>query len=331
MIYQVLCGDVLEMMRTLPDESVNCVVTSPPYYGLRDYGHERQLGLEQTPAEYIEKMVEVFCEVRRVLRGDGTLWLNLGDSYCNSNGFARASAQYQRQGRNDAPANDRKLRDLNEAGYKTKDLIGIPWRVALALQADGWYLRQDIIWHKPNPMPESVRDRCTRAHEYVFMLTKSPKYWYDADAIKEDAAVTSSVKGGPNPGFHVKHCPNNSQPSKKQDTLGKPTYTGFNKRYKTSGGVEKKNCRSVWNISPRPYKGAHFAVFPPELPRRCVLAGCPEGGVVLDPFAGSGTTLEVALRHGRNAIGIELNPDYCSLINERMQGLSPSLFCGEVE
>ena len=173
----VLTGDALVQLKTLPDGCANTCVTSPPYYGLRDYGVDGQIGLEETPEQYISKLVEVFREVRRVLRDDGTCWVNIGDSYCNTNGYARAQPEFQRQGRNDAPANDRDLTQLHEAGFKTKDLIGIPWMLAFALRADGWYLRQDIIWAKPNPMPESVTDRCTKSHEYIFLLSKSPKYY----------------------------------------------------------------------------------------------------------------------------------------------------------
>lgn len=317
--YQVLNGDALTMLKALPSESVNCIVTSPPYYGLRDYGHDGQIGLEQTPQEFIGKLVDVFHECRRVLTKDGTCWVNMGDSYA-SGGRTYRDADEKLQSRGMS------VRPKDAQGIKPKDLLGIPWRLAFALQDDGWYLRQDIIWAKPNPMPESVRDRCTKAHEYIFMLTKSPKYWYDAQAISESASPLSNMTGGPMSGFNVKHCPNNAQPSKKQDALGKSTYTGFNERYASSGGVQTRNARSVWVVAPEPYPGAHFAVFPAEIPKRCILAGCPENGVVLDPFAGSGTTLAVAVSLGRQAIGLELNPEYVALIRERMSGVIPSLF-----
>jgi DNA modification methylase len=275
--YQI--GDCLEVLRTIPDQTFHCCVTSPPYWGLRDYGHEGQIGLEETLGAYVERMVEVFSEVRRTLRDDGTLWLNLGDSYAGSWG---------NQGR-------KKERGL---GLKPKDLVGIPWRVAFALQADGWWLRSDIIWHKPNPMPESITDRPTRAHEYIFLLAKSERYYYDADAIKEDmlhpSAMVKSGFGG-----------------KKRN--GGKTYSG--NAYNASLGG--RNKRDVWTVTTKPYRGAHFAVFPPDLIKPCVLAGCPEGGIVLDPFFGSGTTGQVAEQCGRAWFGVELNPEYETLIRER--------------
>lgn len=306
--YQVLTGDALSCLQPLPSESVNCIVTSPPYWGLRDYGHEGQLGLEATPQEFVSKMTEIFRECRRVLTADGVCWVNLGDSYCNTNGYARAQTEFQRQGRNDAPANDRNMSALHAAGFKTKDLVGIPWRVAFALQDDGWYLRSDIIWAKPNPMPESVRDRPTKAHEYIFLLTKNARYWYDAAAIAEDGAGGGKFNGSP--------------------TYAAGDRNDAGRRDRST--VTKVNARTVWSISTQGYPGAHFATFPEELPRRCILAGCPEGGTVLDPFAGSGTTLAVAVALGRKAIGIELNLEYVELIHERMRGVTPSLFGCEV-
>jgi DNA modification methylase len=292
-------GDCRSVMKTLTEQSINCCVTSPPYFGLRDYGNDAQIGLEQTPEEYVAALVDVFRDVRRVLRDDGTVWLNLGDSYCNSNGFARPSAEYQREGRNNAPSNDRNLRYLHEAGYKTKDLIGIPWRVAFALQADGWYLRQDIIWSKPNPMPESVQDRCTKAHEYIFLLSKSPRYYFDNDAIKEQAQDWGE-RDRTNGKYH-------------NDGSGLSPHSGLEKSYET------KNKRSVWTVSPKPFKEAHFAVYPPELIEPCILAGCPEGGIVLDPFGGSGTTAVVADRLGRDAILTELNEAYIEIARKRIE------------
>lgn len=345
------CDKAERVADILPPESVQCVVTSPPYFGLRDYGVEGQIGLEATPEEYVAKLVEVFRGIRQVLRPDGTVFLNLGDSYWNSNGFARASEEWQRKGRNDAPANDRRLpkHDI----LKVKDLIGIPWRVAFALQEDGWYLRSDIIWHKPNPMPESVTDRPTRAHEYIFLLTKSPRYYYDAEAIKEPLARPNEYVG---------------------------TYTG-------------RNRRSVWTIATQPFPEGHFATFPEKLPELCILAGsspkaCPKCGapwkrvvervpmqaldtsryaqglgdvdvartrargdftggssktiawhptctcpdndgsgkcIVLDPFAGSGTTLLVAERLGRQAVGIEINPEYVEMAKRRLSKVQLAL------
>lgn len=260
-------GDCLETLRWLPSESVNCGVTSPPYWGLRDYGVSGQLGQESTPEEYIGKLVEIFREFRRVLRDDGTLWLNLGDSY-----------------------------------GKGKQLVGIPWRVALALQADGWYLRQDIIWHKPNPMPESVTDRCTKSHEYIFLLSKSPKYYYDHEAIKEE-----SVTNGRCGGLYYKS-------TSKRKGSGLESSIPFIPKDKL------RNKRSVWSVSTKPFKGAHFAVFPPDLIKPCILAGCPGGGVVFDPFFGAGTTGLVAIQLFRRFVGIELSEKYCSVAVKRLFG-----------
>lgn len=291
-------GDCRDTMRRWKEQGIKAqtCVTSPPYFGLRDYGHVGQLGLEETPEEYIKAMVEVFRCVWDVLEDDGTLWLNIGDSYCNSNGFARASPEYQREGRNNMPANDRKLDKLHETGLKTKDLIGIPWMLAFALRADGWYLRQDIIWHKPNPMPESVTDRCTKAHEYIFLMSKSPKYYYDADALKEPVE-------------------NMGKPRKFRD--GDPSATLRNDDGRMYIPKEDRNKRSVWTVNTKPYAGAHFAVFPTELIEPCILAGAPVGGIVLDPFMGSGTTAQVAQNLGRQYIGCELNSAYMELQNIR--------------
>lgn len=265
---KVLCGDALEQLRTLDAESVNVCVTSPPYYNLRDYGTAGQIGVEATPDEYIGKLVDVFREVWRVLRPDGTLWLNIGDSYATSSG-----PQAPTNTRNKYGHTSKRIPN----GYKKKDLIGIPWMLAFALRADGWYLRQDIIWHKTNAMPESVRDRCTKAHEYIFLLSKSPRYYFDAAAISEP--ITGSSTNVP--------------------TL-------------------RRNKRDVWAISTRGFKGAHSAVFPEKLVEPCILAGSPEGGTVLDPFAGSGTTGVVAKRLRRNFVGVEINPDYRKMAHDRI-------------
>jgi len=303
-------GDCRETMRRWKEQGIKAqtCVTSPPYFGLRDYGHDGQLGLEETPDEYIRAMVEVFRCVWDVLEDDGTLWLNIGDSYCNSNGFARASPEYQREGRNNMPANDRKLDKLHETGLKTKDLIGIPWMLAFALRTDGWYLRQDIIWHKPNPMPESVQDRCTKAHEYIFLLSKSQKYYYDADAIKEEANEDS--------GF-AKQRAKGIDTWKYNNTSERIAQTGQTIEASTFGEIGKRNKRSVWTVTTKPYAGAHFAVFPSDLIEPCILAGAPVGGIVLDPFMGSGTTAQVAQNLGRQYIGCELNPAYMELQNIR--------------
>jgi DNA modification methylase len=293
-------GDCRETMRKWATQGVKAqtCVTSPPYYGLRDYGHEGQIGHEDTPEEFIKQLVEVFQCVWDVLEDDGTLWVNIGDSYCNSNGFARASPEYQREGRNNMPANDRKLDKLHATGLKTKDLIGIPWMLAFALRADGWYLRQDIIWHKPNPMPESVQDRCTKAHEYIFLLTKSQKYYYDHEAIKDPVKDDWGTRDRANGKYH-------------NEGTGLQPHSGLEKSY------EMANKRSVWSVPVKPYTGAHFAVFPSELIEPCILAGAPVGGIVLDPFMGSGTTAQVSQDLGRQYLGCELNPEYGKLQKKR--------------
>jgi DNA modification methylase len=290
-------GDCREVLASLSADSVDCVVTSPPYWGLRDYGNDGQLGLERTPEEYVANMVAVFAEVRRVLKPSGTCWLNLGDSY----------AANWRGGGPDT-ASDKQLSNRGTvdfmgrspaSGLKPKDLVGIPWRVAFALQADGWYLRSDIIWSKPNPMPESVTDRPTKSHEYLFLLTKSAKYFFDADAVREAQVVSSQDEAEKRAGRYGRGY------DKWEDRAG----------FRGNGGAPSfnpagRNIRSVWNIATRPYPGAHFAVFPPELPERCIKAGSPEHGLILDPFAGSGTVGMVANRLSRRAILIDLNPEY---------------------
>lgn len=315
---EILHGDSRSVLATLPDKSVHCCVTSPPYFGLRDYGVDGQIGLEQSPEEFVAEMVAVFREVRRVLRDDGTLWLNLGDSYAGSGkgGNPKDGKQQTNKGSLTVGTTAREPPATNITrkvfeGIKLKDLIGIPWRVAFALQADGWYLRQDIVWSKPNPMPESVRDRCTRSHEFIFMLTKSPRYFYDAEAVKEPAVRTDQGAW--------------SDKSEKQRGHSR-RHSGFNGRYAEKiareGAPQTRNRRSVWTVPPKPFKAAHFATFPPNLIRPCILAGCPIGGTVLDPFFGSGTTGLVANAHGRNAIGIELNADYIEIAEDRL-GLAP--------
>lgn len=289
-------GDCRDIMRKWAAQGIKAqtCVTSPPYYGLRDYGHDGQIGLEETPEEYINAMVEVFSCVRDVLADDGTLWLNIGDSYAGNN------SQASNNGR--AGYGNPRERVVNRTGegLKTKDLIGIPWMLAFALRSDGWYLRQDIIWHKPNPMPESVQDRCTKAHEYIFLLSKSPKYYYDIDSIKEDAHTTDTSD-------------RNRDESKLNNTPGRTRMAGL-----TTNHYEKKNKRSVWTVTTKPYEGAHFAVFPTDLIEPCILAGAPIGGIVLDPFMGSGTTAQVAQTLGRKYLGCELNPDYKALQDKRL-------------
>lgn len=293
---EMIEGDALASLRTLPDQSVHCIVTSPPYFGLRDYGVDGQMGLEPTPAEFVAALVGVLREARRVLRDDGTLWLNLGDSYA-------ANRSYQVNSTKGGPKHGPGQAAGGKAsvvpnGLKPKDLIGIPWRVAFALQADGWYLRQDIIWHKPNPMPESVTDRCTKAHEYIFLLSKSPTYYFDSAAMQEPA-----VKGAAGSTFHSGKTA--------EHQMGRSSEAP-----RTETGT--RNKRSVWTVTTKPFKGAHFATFPPDLIAPCVLAGCPEGGTVLDPFFGAGTTGLVARKHRRNCIGIELNPAYYDLATQRL-------------
>ena len=323
-------GDSLEVLRGMEAESVNCIVTSPPYWGLRDYGNSGQIGLEKTPQEFVAKMTEVFSECRRVLAKDGTCWVNMGDSYNNAAPNRTGQNGYD-DGRTNRTA---RFSAGGVEGLKPKDLCGIPWRLAFALQDDGWYLRSDIIWAKPNPMPESVTDRPTKSHEYIFLLTKSAKYWYDADAIKETGAgrvdVGQQSKGRLSAGggaYAEKWRPS------KNDQTGDRRKIGFNERWdqaEAEGLTDtSRNARTVWTIATQPYKEAHFATFPEELPKRCILAGCPEGGTVLDPFAGSGTTIAVAIQLGRKGIGIELNPEYAELARKRIAGVTPSMF-GEV-
>lgn len=287
-------------------------VTSPPYYGLRDYGVDGQIGLEETPEQFITKLVEVFREVRRVLADDGTLWINIGDTYCSTAPGTRNSPQFR--GSAAQPEQWANARPKTPEGMKPKDLIGVPWMLAFALRADGWYLRQEIIWHKPNPMPESVTDRCTKSHESLFLLSKSQKYFFDNEAIKE-RAVSSEVD--------VKRA----RVTGRGDQAASANYLGSPQRDKSGGFPQKdmdnptRNRRSVWTIPTRPYKGAHFAVFPPALVEPCILAGSRPGDVVLDPFNGSGTTGQVALEHGRLYEGCELNQAYVDLTRERLSGV----------
>lgn len=305
---RIITGDCLESLRTLPSESVHCCVTSPPYWGLRDYGHDGQIGLEKSPEEYVAKMVAVFSEVRRILRNDGTLWLNIGDSYNGSTMTGGNNGINMSGGESGFKVKRQFDKPKQETGLKPKDLCGIPWRLAFAMQSDGWYLRQDIIWHKPNPMPESVRDRCTKAHEYVFLMSKSARYYWDAEAVKE--AATGSIE---------------EQLAKRRKTV-EPLYaqTGvegagrYRSGFQNLTPTEHRNRRSVWTIATQPCKEAHFAVMPQKLVEPCVLAGCPERGTVLDPFFGAGTVGLVAKRLNRNYIGIELNPTYVEIAERRI-------------
>ena len=306
----ILFGDCRDTLKQF-DEKARMCVTSPPYYGLRDYGgEESQIGQEQSPEEFIDELVKVFREVRNVLTDDGTCWVNLGDSYYNYRKDGCIPKQTFASNRQDLPETTPR-RSNKLKGLKEKDLIGIPWMFAFAMRADGWHLRQDIIWHKPNPMPESVRDRCTKAHEYIFLFSKQKKYFYDNEAIKEDAkdwGTRDRSKG--------KYTSNND--------YGQTPHSGLTKSY------AKKNKRSVWSVTKKPYKGAHFATYPPDLIEPCILAGSEKGDIVLDPFMGSGTTAAVAKSLGRDYIGCELHEDYGDLIRKRVGEYKPPVPVVEV-
>jgi len=381
----ILTGDCRDVLKTLPDASVNCCVTSPPYWALRDYGVAGQMGLEGTPDEWVAGMVAVFAEVRRVLKDDGTLWLNLGDTYMSGGGrgaqgetgeLASRTVRYAREGRGGRLASPKHSsaeasaycgpNRFQHPGFKPKDLVGAPWMLAFALRADGWYLRSDIIWHKPNPMPESVTDRPTKSHEYIFLLSKSERYHYDADAIKEPVTGTAHARctgwktpdgwdtgAGSHGQFHkdgrekghtgyVPKPANNGVGWGYADGKPRTKDKGVTPKSSAPGSgvkanesfhaavcdlVENRNKRSVWTVATAPYGGAHFATFPPALITPCILAGCPMGGTVLDPFGGSGTTGEVAEVNGRHSILIELNSDYVALAKLRTE--QTGLFFGE--
>lgn len=311
-------GDCRGVLPSIGAGSVQTCITSPPYFGLRDYGCAGQIGLEPTVDGYVGNLVEIFREVRRVLRNDGTLWLVLGDSFSGGGrGGNPGNSPHTKQRTN---AGSLSVRGIKRDALKRKDLIGIPWRVAFALQADGWYLRSDVIWNKPNPMPESVRDRPTRAHEYIFLLSKRARYYYDADAIKTPAKYPN----GPNAADKIRSPFGQgfTRRADKQRGHGR-RHAGFNARWDLMTREEQTtlgaNKRSVWTVATRPFKGAHFATFPPDLIRPCVLAGAPRGGVVLDPFSGAGTTGVVARECDRRAVAIELNAEYCALSVSRWQ------------
>ena len=298
MKYQLLCGDALSVLKTLDSESVQCVVTSPPYFGLRDYGIVNQLGMENTVKEYVLKLVEIFTEAKRVLKCDGTIWINLGDSYSSGGNGGGSGKQRTNKGSLIGPK--------ATPGYKIKNLIGVPWHVAFALQEDGWYLRSDIIWAKPNPMPESVTDRPTKSHEYIFLLSKSAKYYYDAKAIKEQAMPDTSIRDRDN--------------TKLNNTPGRTKEGGLK-----TNGYETRNKRDVWTVPTSPYPEAHFATYPPKLIEPCILAGSRPGDIVLDPFNGSGTTGQASLENQRKYIGIELNPEYIKLSEKRLSVINVKL------
>jgi DNA modification methylase len=334
MTVTILKGDCREVLKTLPNASVHCVVTSPPYFGLRDYGAAGQIGLEPTPEAYVAELVSVFREVRRVLRADGTLWLNLGDSYANDGKWGGHTGGKHVKALHCSPIG----RNKQYTGLKPKDLIGIPWLVAFALRADGWWLRQDIIWSKPNPMPESVTDRCTKAHEYLFLLSKSERYYFDQEAILEEATL-STVERLSQPTLDEQYG-SDRVPGKTNGPMKAVARSG-NKTRKPAGlrdvpGASKndpnggvagsvpwegvqRNRRSVWTVTVQPFSQAHFATFPPALVEPCILAGCPKDGTVLDPFGGAGTTGLVADRLGRNAILIELKPEYADMAQRRIR------------
>ena len=303
----ILFGDCRETLSAFLPQSARMCVTSPPYYGLRDYGgEEQQIGQEQTPEEFVDQLVSVFREVRNVLTDDGTCWVNIGDSYYNyrpgkGQSYPKQSVSKTKQ---DLPDKCNK-RGNKLQGLKEKDLIGIPWLFAFAMRKDGWYLRQDIIWHKPNPMPESVKDRCTKSHEYIFLFSKNKKYFYDNEAIKEPAKDWGT-RDRTNGKYH-------------NTGTGLAPHSGLSKSY------DRKNKRSVWSITNKPYKGAHFAVFPPDLIEPCILAGSEQGDIILDPFMGSGTTGMVAKKHFRSYIGCELHEDYASLQTDRIDSIPPQL------
>ena len=313
-------GDSLDILRTLPDTSVQCCVTSPPYWGLRDYGHDGQIGLEETPEQYVSRLVAVFAEVRRVLAADGVLWLNLGDSYAGSSmsgGVGSGTLAGTQQGAMKG-GQDQRFKGHRKSNLKSKDLVGIPWRVAFALQADGWYLRSDTIWHKPNPMPESVRDRPTKAHEYVFLLSKSARYFYDQDAIREKGVLPAHTRDRASnfKGIGAAAAQSAGHSGKLADNQGRPGVV-------TLDGT--RNARSVWTIATQPFSGAHFAVMPPALADRCIRAGSRVGDTVLDPFSGAGTTGMVARRLRRQYVGIELNPEFADMARQRIDSDAPLL------
>ncbi|QLY82336.1 site-specific DNA-methyltransferase [Clostridium intestinale] len=291
--------DCREGLKLLEDNSIDCCITSPPYWGLRDYGIDGQIGLEDTLQEYIDELVNIFREVKRVLKPTGTLWLNMGDCYVGTGGDRKKAVKNElfqtQQAHNPKEGRYERKKTLLDMNLKPKDLIGLPWRIAFKLQEDGWYLRSDIVWSKTNCMPESVKDRPTKAHEYIFLLSKEPYYYYDYEAIKEQC-----VNGDPNP------------PRGSKGVLGNLN-KGNRERFNIPGKVEYRNKRSVWEVSTDTLKQAHFATFPPKLIEPCVLAGCKQDGIILDPFSGSGTTGMVAMKNNRNFIGFELNPEYIKI------------------
>lgn len=332
MINNLLIGDCRNILPSLPDKLVQCVVTSPPYFGLRDYGVEGQIGLEDSVEDYVNSLVNVFREVKRILKDDGTLWLNLGDSYAgsgknrNKDGIDYGINQKYKDSKHKARRQGLIKKTPLSGKLKPKDLIGVPWRVAFALQDDGWYLRQDIIWNKPNVMPEAVKDRCTKSHEYIFLLSKSKNYYFDNEAIKEEASTFENRPHGivrnrvyeydsklnaMNPKYNMKR-------DDKRDAIKHSYPQKRLNRKDSSYDITKRNKRDVWTVNTRPYTEAHFAVFPPALIQPCILAGSREGDIILDPFFGSGTVAEVAALFNRNWIGIDINEEYAPLYKKRL-------------
>lgn len=308
----IFCGDALDVLRTLPDNFVHCCITSPPYYALRDYGVDGQIGREDTPAQYVARLTEVFSEVRRVLLPSGTLWLNIADTYCGTGSKGDHLDPKNPSGRNGQCVS---LAQRVE-NVKAKDMIGIPWMLAFALRDYGWYLRSDIIWQKANPMPESVTDRPSRCYEHIFLLSKSRRYYYNAAAVAEPVAESTPARM--RRGFGASNKYSADIPGQKHQRINDHRPDG----YAASEIPQLRNKRDVWQINTVPYRGGHFAAFPPKLAETCLLAGCPPGGVVLDPFLGSGTTAAVAKQLGRHYIGIELNPEYCTLAEKRIGGVA---------
>jgi DNA modification methylase len=304
-------GDSQAVLSWLPDNSADSCITSPPYYGLRNYQAPGQIGIEETPEEYIKHLLSVFKEIKRSLKPEGTLWLNLGDTYNSSTPGSRDSERWPKQARNDHVTQKIMVKEL-----KPKDLIGIPWRVAFALQANGWWLRQDIVWAKPNPMPESVKDRCTKAHEYIFLLTKSLDYYFDSEAIQEPADYDGR-----------KDCQFKGS-EKYKDSTQTFSARGHQRWRYDNAGNPIRNKRSAWNVPTQKLREAHFAVFPEKLIEPCILAGCPEGGVVIDPFMGSGTTAIVSKKLNRKFIGIDINAEYLRISRKRIDNAHVQLKLG---
>lgn len=304
---KIICGDALETLRKFPDESIHCVITSPPYYGLRDYHKERQIGREKTVEEYLERLVAVFREVKRVLKADGTCFLVIGDSYAGTGSKGEQNDPKYPKGRNGQNSS------ITQKD-KSKDLMGIPWRLALLLREDGWYLRSDIIWHKENAMPESCRDRPTRSYEHVFLLSKSPRYYYDYEAMAEPMKEVSKKRYVRGRSANNKYL--NKDAGISVQKINEARRYGY---YKGDNIPQFRNKRDVWTINTTSFRGNHYAAFPPKLAEICMIAGCPKGGIILDPFVGSGTVGFVALMQDRKYIGIELNEEYCKLAMKRIE------------